>query len=59
MSKHLADHRNVSNGGRVRNFLRLDRTAQVQNPRAWHRHRDAAGPLRLVHFLRIARGRTA
>ncbi|SNX69752.1 hypothetical protein SAMN05878503_104199 [Cereibacter ovatus] len=56
MSRHLADKRTPSDGGRVKNFMRLAR-----NPREmWHR--DETPPAtnrRLVEFLRIARGRQA
>ncbi|AXQ94837.1 hypothetical protein ORIO_14275 [Cereibacter azotoformans] len=56
MSRHLADKRTPSDGGRVKNFLKLAR-----NPRAFW-HRDEARPMgnrRVVEFLRIARGREA
>ena len=56
MSRHLADKRSPSEGGRVKMFLKIARS-----PRAmWHR--DAARPAgnrRLMEFLRIERGRTA
>lgn len=55
MTKHLADKRSPSTGGRVRHFLRLSRTKRD----TWHQSRPAAGASRLVQFLRIARGRTA
>ena len=54
MSKHLADHRKTSTGGRVRHFLRLARGERGP----WHRAHAQPGPARLVQFLRIARGRT-
>jgi hypothetical protein len=55
MSRHLADHRSRSTGGRVKHFLRLAR-----NPReTWLRPRGKAGAGRLVQFLRIERGRSA
>lgn len=54
MSKHLADHRAATTGGRVKHFLRLARAGRE----TWHASRKAAGPSRLVQFLRIARGRT-
>jgi len=58
MSRHLADHRQATTGGRVRHFLRLARTPRV----TWHRPRyrpwSGAGLSRLKQFLRIARGRT-
>lgn len=55
MAKHLADKRSPSTGSRVKQFLRLSR----QPRETWHRPHGAAGPSRLVQFLRIARGRTA
>jgi hypothetical protein len=56
MSRHLADHRNPSQGGRVKHFLRLDRTRRS----FWHRpEAQAKGNRRLVEYLRIERGRTA
>lgn len=54
MSKHLADHRTGTTGGRVKHFLRLARAGRE----TWHRPRGALGTSRLVQFLRIARGRT-
>lgn len=54
MSKHLADHRAATTGGRVKHFLRLARAGRE----TWHRTRGTAGASRLVQFLRIARGRT-
>lgn len=55
MSKHLADHRRVSTGGRMKHFLRLARSPRE----TWHRPHAAIGKGRLAQFLRIARGRTA
>ena len=55
MSRHLADHRSRTTGGRVKHFLRLARTPRE----TWQRPRGAVGTSRLVQFLRIARGRTA
>jgi hypothetical protein len=55
MTKHLADKRSPSTGARVKQFLRLARTPRE----TWHRPRGAAGPSRLVQFLRIDRGRNA
>jgi hypothetical protein len=55
MSKHLADHRKTTTGGRLKHFLRLARTPRD----TWHRSRSGAGKSRLAQFLRIARGRTA
>ena len=55
MSKHIADKRATTTGGRVKHFLRIAR-----QPRStWHRPHAPAGSSRLVHFLRIARGQTA
>lgn len=54
MSKHLADHRKAPSGEKVKHFLRLSRAARE----TWHRPGPAASNSRLVHFLRIARGRT-
>ncbi len=54
MSRHLADHRKATTGGRVRHFLRLSRTPRE----TWLRPRGAAGSGRLRQFLRIERGRT-
>jgi hypothetical protein len=55
MSRHLADHRARTNGGRVKHFLRLSRTPRT----TWLRPRGASGTTRLVQFLRIDRGRSA
>ncbi|WP_173861032.1 hypothetical protein [Tabrizicola sp. TH137] len=55
MTKHIADKRAPSTGSRVQQFLRLSRTPRE----TWHRPRPAAGSSRLIHFLRISRGRTA
>lgn len=55
MTKHLADKRAPSTGSRVKQFLRLSRTPRE----TWHRPHTASGTSRLVHYLRIARGRTA
>ncbi len=58
MAKHLTDHRVSSKGGRVRQFLAIDR---AQGDGMWRgsarRPVMAAGNRRLVEFLRIARGR--
>lgn len=53
--RHPADHRPVSTGVRVKQFLRLARTRRE----TFHAHHPAPGSGRLVHFLRIARGRLA
>ena len=56
MSRHLADKRGPSEGGRVKNFLKIARHARS----IWHRgEAKPAGNRRLLEFLRIARGRTA
>lgn len=55
MSRHLADHRARSSGGRVKHFLRLSRTPRD----TWLRPRGTTGASRLVQFLRIERGRNA
>lgn len=54
MSRHLADHRARSSGGRVKHFLRLARTPRE----TWLRPRGASGATPLVQFLRIDRGRS-
>ena len=56
MSKHLADKRQPSSGGRVKAFMQLARA-----PRGtWHKSRgDSSGLSRLRAFLRIARGQTS
>ncbi|MBL9060969.1 hypothetical protein [Tabrizicola sp.] len=55
MSRHLADHRTRTTGGRVKHFLRLARTPRE----TWQRSRGSSGSTRLIQFLRIERGRTA
>lgn len=55
MTRHIADHRTASNGGRVKHFLRLARAERAP----WHRPHAKPGSSRLVHFLRIARGKLA
>jgi hypothetical protein len=55
MTKHVADQRKTSTGGRVKHFLRLARAERA----TWHKPRPAAGASRLAQFLRIARGRLA
>lgn len=54
MSRHLADHRAISTGSRVKHFLRLARSPRE----TWARPRGKAGASRLIQFLRIERGRT-
>lgn len=53
MTKHLADKRKPSTGGRVKHFMRLAREARE----TWHRSEAKTGSSRLAQFLRIARGR--
>lgn len=53
MSRHLADHRAGTTGGRVKHFMRLARTPRE----TWQRPRGASGVARLIQFLRIERGR--
>lgn len=58
MTKHLADHRTASEGGRLQNFLRLERSQSPTAPRSLHQRpqtRSAKNP-RLQHYLRIERG---
>ncbi len=55
MSRHLADHRVPSKGGRVKHFLRLAKAPRE----TWHQSRAGAGKARLAQFLRITRGRTS
>jgi hypothetical protein len=55
MTKHIADRRTPSQGGRVKNFLRIARHGRG----FWHRSESTGGNRRLVEFLRIERGRTA
>jgi hypothetical protein len=54
MARHVIDKRTLSQGGRVRNFLRLAR----QERGLWHRSEAPGTNRRLVEFLRIARGHT-
>ncbi|MDR0809620.1 MAG: hypothetical protein LBE86_10940 [Gemmobacter sp.] len=59
MSRHLADKRASSNGGRMKQFLRIGHEG---GGRIWDmlRQRPAAAPAanrRVAEFLRIARGR--
>jgi hypothetical protein len=55
MTKHLADRRAPSKGGRVKAFMKLARSARE----SWHRTEGTPSNKRLVEFIRIARGRTA
>lgn len=54
MTKHVADKRQSSTGGRLRAFLRIERAGRE----TWHRPHTPSGTGRLKQFLRIARGRT-
>jgi hypothetical protein len=56
MTRHIADRRSQSDGGRVKHFLRLSRTPRETFHRA---HAQGGGNRRLREFLRIERGRTA
>lgn len=59
MTKHLADHRTPSQGGRLQHFLRIarDRSEDVWRA-AWQRTRETdGGHRRVVEYVRIARGR--
>jgi len=61
MSKHLADHREPSNGGRVENFMRIARggAAGAVWRGLWQRPvAHEVGNRRVVEYLRIARGRS-
>ncbi|MBN8629556.1 MAG: hypothetical protein J0L76_01725 [Rhodobacterales bacterium] len=55
MSRHLADHRTRTTGGRLKHFLRIARTPRE----TWQHSRKTPGSSRLVQFLRIERGRSA
>ena len=55
MTKHIADRRTPSQGGRVKHFLRIARVGRG----FWHRSETVGDNRRLVEFLRIARGRLA
>ena len=56
MSKHIADQREPSTGGRAKAFLRIARAGRdtFHKPRETN---DSARSHRLQQFLRIARGR--
>lgn len=54
MTKHIADRRTVTQGGRLKHFLRLARAERGP----WHRAETPAGNRRVVEFCRIDRGRT-
>ena len=59
MSKHLADHRKASEGGRVKHFLRLARDRSDAAWRAvWQRPRERdEGNRRVLEYVRIERER--
>ena len=53
MTKHVMDHQPTRSTSRVRHFLRLARAPRE----TWHRPQAESGPGRIVHFLRILKGR--
>ncbi len=58
MSRHLADHRAPSDGGRAKHFLRLARDAGSLWRRLWQRPRaEPTEGRRVAEFVRIDRGR--
>jgi len=64
MSKHLADHRTASDGGRARNFVTLEkqRGAEGRHPATVAlitRPVERSDTRRVQEFLRIERGDTA
>ncbi len=64
MSRHLADHRSQSDGGRLKHFYRIEKAeggdSNHDAGRMLHkRHLARAGARRLEHYLRIERGITA
>jgi hypothetical protein len=54
MARHGIDKRTLSQGGRVRHFLRL----AGQERAFWHRSQAPCTNRRVMEFLRIARGHT-
>ncbi|MDO8984007.1 hypothetical protein [Cypionkella sp.] len=58
MTKHLVDHRTASEGGRLQNFLRLERSQSATAPRTLHQRPQTRSNAnsRLQHYLRIERG---
>jgi len=58
MTKHLADHRPASEGGRLHHFLRLERSQPATAPRTLHQRPQSRSDdnARLQHYLRIERG---
>ncbi|WP_284164502.1 hypothetical protein [Frigidibacter sp. SD6-1] len=64
MSRHLADHRAQSDGGRLKHFYRIEKTGDADgvhpSSRALHkRPLGREGPSRVENFVRIERGFTA
>ena len=59
MTKHLADHRTPSQGGRLQHFLRIARDRSEAAWRAaWQRPRETdGGHRRVVEYVRIEKGR--
>lgn len=64
MSRHLADHRAQTDGGRLKHFYRIEKAGSGDGgheaSRILHKRplaRDGAG--RMEHYLRIERGITA
>ena len=60
MTRHLADHRTNSDGGRVRHFLRI---ARAEASTLWHKlarrpRLTDQGNRRMVEYARIERGRS-
>ena len=57
MTKHIADHRSASDGGRLKQFLRISRDKSDTVWRAtWSRPSTApTGNRRVVEYIRIAR----
>ncbi|MBI1171182.1 hypothetical protein GC209_07250 [bacterium] len=58
MTKHLADHRTPSTGGRLKHFLRIARDrSEVAWHAVWQRPRDLRNESRrVVEYVRIERG---
>ncbi len=59
MSKHIADHRKASDGGRMAHFLRIARQSSEEFWRGLQKRpmAETAGNRRVVEYVRIARGR--
>jgi hypothetical protein len=58
MSRHLADKRKPSDGGRMKHFLRLARDGGTVWRSLWQRPAPGATNRRVVEYVRIARGRS-